>query len=153
MENPQPISSNEGFGKLKKERSWILEQAPLRKIPKPPKSFIEFCCLTRGLDDDERRTALQRFYRNSPEWKAEIGDYLKRLLEIRNHNIENCLVFNNKFSGRDDDFIPIKKIEVREADFKKHGTVRWMLIIGFEFWREEEKLKMRKIYIPLKWEV
>ena len=126
-----------------------LVQESLRRIPKPPKSFIEMKVLIHGFDSEERSEAMRGFYKGREDWKKEIGNYISRLLFIRDHNCRNMMEWNDlPFEG--EGFAPLEKIEVREMDNKKHGNSIWMILIGFDFYREDGKLKMQKIYIPLK---
>lgn len=149
MEDPQQTRSKGGYGKSSNAEK--IETEPLTRIPEPPESYIEFKSLIYGLDDEERQHALRALYKKNPEWKREVGGYMIRLLNIRNYNLswaEMALAEDNlRFQGSG--IPPVEKIEIRESDGKKHGQIQWMLIIDFDYWREDGALKKKKIYIPL----
>jgi hypothetical protein len=43
----------------------------------------------------------------------------------------------------------VERIEVREADHKKHGNIISMMIYDIEYWIEGGEIKQRKIYVRL----
>jgi hypothetical protein len=109
--------------------------------------------MTRGIEDrpdllDQKRRMLNKELEGATK---EVNKYEFLLGKINEHNdgwAELALVLDQaSFVG--EGIAPIEKIEIKEADYKKHGGVQWMLVIGFEFWRVEEVMKSKKIYFPL----
>lgn len=146
MSHPQTQLS-EDYGKQKKD--YPIEQKPLKKIPNPPESVIEYLCNINGLSDQEKIFVKDKFFKKYPQFEREVQDYFNNLQKINAYNYENSKFPNFEFTG--DGIIPIEKIEMIESDHKKHGYIQWMLIIGFEFFRKDERTFMVKQYIPLKW--
>jgi hypothetical protein len=149
MENPQQTLLPGAYGKSNSAEK--IETEPLTRIPEPPESYIEFKCLIYGLDDEERQHALRGLYKKNPEWKREIGGYMIKLLNIKNHNVSwaEMALAEDHLTFQGSGIPPVEKIEIRQSDGKKHGQSQWMLIIDFDYWRQEGEPKRRKIYIPL----
>ncbi len=105
--------------------------------------------LTHGLNTEEKTEALKGFYKNREGWKKEIAVYILKLLSLRDHNITNLLEWN-EFPFQGTGYSPIEKIEMREFDEKKHGRSKWMLLVDFDFFREDGELRIQKIYISIK---
>jgi hypothetical protein len=121
---------------------------PLKRIPYPPTTYIEFKALTYGLDQEEYEKIKRKFLKEH-NCKKEIEDYSRLFESIINYNYENSISPNYNFIG--EGITPIEKIELIEADGKKHGNVKWMMIYDIEYFYHKDKLIQRKLYIPLKW--
>jgi hypothetical protein len=126
----------------------MIEQKPLKRIPQPPDIYVKFRAITYGLDQEEYERVSAKFYKEN-SGKQDIIKYRKLLEKIVMHNFENSLNENYKIEG--EGISPIEKIEVIEADGKKHGKVKWMMIYDIEYFYHKDKLMQRKLYIPLKW--
>lgn len=109
--------------------------------------------MIRGIEDrpellDQKRRMLNKELEGATK---EVNKYEYLLEKINEQNgkwAELALVLDQvSFVG--EGIAPIEKIEIKEADYKKHGGVQWMLVMGFEFWRVEEVMKNKKIYFPL----
>jgi hypothetical protein len=130
-----------------------LKVEPLRRIPEPPEIYKSWKAMIRGIEDrpdllDQKRRMLNKELEGATK---EVKKYEYLLGKINDQNgawAELALVLDQiSFIG--EGITPIEKIEIKEADYKKHGGVQWMLVTGFEFWRVEEIMKNKKIYFPL----
>jgi hypothetical protein len=107
-------------------------------ILNPPKSYVDYRCYTHDweMEDDPPKGELEqvrsKFYKQFPGAKEEVKRFCSWLHDARH-----------------DETLPIEKIEVRESDYKKHGQVVSMMIFDIQYWRDEGRIKMRKIYVPL----
>ena len=100
----------------------------------PPKTYIDFRCALHGIPDDEINQKKRKFYEKANDGaKEEIIKFTNWLIDARIAMI-----------------LPTEKIEVREADGKKHGRVEEMMIYDIEYWIEGNRIRQKKIYIPLK---
>ncbi len=138
---------------LEKVRNLKIEG--LKRIPEPPEIYRKWRCLIRGDEDKSEqlgkamRTLERQYKDDDPINKVE--QYEKGLRSILDHNLKwaELALAADQVEFKEEGMAPIEKIEIREADWKKHGNTQWMLIFGFEFWMDDEKMKRRKIYIPL----
>lgn len=129
---------------------------PLKRIPNPPEVFKKWRCLIRGDEDkpDQYGKARTRLEKECKDQDAprKVKDYEKRLWNILNHNIQwaEIALATDKVEFTGEGISPIEKIEIREGDKRKHGNTQWLLVCGFEFWMDEDHMKWRKLYVPLK---
>ena len=92
--------------------------------------YIDYRCYTHDLSGLELISAQERFYKKNPEARAEI-----------------CQFFNWIEQQRNNGSLPYERIEIREADGRKHGHVVRMMIYDIEYWVQGGDIKKRKIYI------
>jgi len=132
-----------------------MEIESLKRVPEPTELYKKWRCLIWGDEDkpeqlEKGRRTLKKEYQDDDAVK-KIEEYEKKLKGIVNHNIQwaEMALAINKIDFDGEGMAPVEKIEVKETDKKKHGNTQWMLIVGFEFWMDEERTKSRKLYIPL----
>ena len=98
-------------------------------ILNPPQNYIDYKCAVHRLEGTEFEEAKRKFYK-------------------QNHceeEIHQC--FNWLYNARNEFSLPIEKIEIREADGKKHGRIVPMMIFDIEYWMENGRIMNRKIYM------
>jgi len=132
----------------------VSDRKPLKRIPKPPQSYIDFKMLMQGLDFEESQAAVKGFYKNKEYKKKEICDFLnllhgeKHKHGIIDYNFENCFAWNGSFLG--DGYSPIEKIELWEEDRKKHGNVGLFLLFDLDYFKDDGgAVKLRKVWMRI----
>jgi len=103
------------------------------KVFDPPQSYIDYRCYVYGLSGPELAMAQHDFYKKKNDLRPEIIKFHNWLCDMR----EQCR-------------LPVERIEVREADGKKHGRVESMMIFDIEYYLEGGRVMKRKVYV--KWE-
>ena len=99
-------------------------------ILNPPKSYINLRCELHDSGSIETKKSIrEKFLKDNPGAKEEIAEFVGYMDDVRA-----------------DSTLPVERIEVREADGKKHGQVLPMMIYDIEYWIQGGKVKMRKLY-------
>ena len=104
----------------------------MKNIFNPPKVYIDYRSYVHGLSGTDLTNAQEKFYKKNAQHKTEICKFFNWMIEQRNN-----------FS------LLVERIEVREADHKKHGNIISMMIYDIEYWIEGGEIKQRKIYVRL----
>lgn len=96
----------------------------------PPKSYVNLRCELHDPGNIEAKKSIrEKFLKDNQGAKEEIVEFVEYL-----------------DNARADGTLPVERIEVKEADGKKHGQVLPMMIYDIEYWIQSGKVKMRKIY-------
>ncbi len=124
---------------------------PLRRIPEPPMSVIEFKLMSRGAEIEDLPRIRKAMLKKFPNYLTELKEYNKKLESIIDHNISwsSLAIAFNQITFIGDGICPLERKEVTEDDHKKHGRVEWLLAIDFEFFEIDDSIKRRIHYIPI----
>lgn len=100
-------------------------------ILNPPPLYVKFRSMTHNKEGADFRYWRGEFYKAHEEAENDI----KAVFDYLHYARHACI-------------LPIEKVEVFEADGKKHGRVESMMVYDIEYWREGGRTRSRKVYVP-----
>jgi hypothetical protein len=126
-ESRQPMEWSVNFGsssEYEREKKSILN---------PPKSYIDYRCITHEMNGPELESIQKKFFRDKNEMQKEVKTFFNWIIEQRNELK-----------------LPIERIRRRYPNGKEDLEAQYMMIYDIEYWLEGGRIMQKKIYLPLK---
>ena len=121
----QPMQWNVNFGNSNESESE-------RSILNPPQNYIDFRCVTHGMNGPELEMTQKKFFRDKAEVQRDVKDFFNWIIE-----------------QRDAMKLPVERIRRKYPGGREDSETKDMMIYDIQYWLEGGRIKQRKIYMPL----